>query len=245
MGRLWLPARRTSNPAKRRVSPCFGGALQVRGRLVDGIVDVVAAASQRQVDGADWEAYPCPLSLGDGNVGARRQICSPWTLPVEVRVPRHADGERPKGSEDAIDGVIFAITFSQGRLTRLVVDERQPASGQDGERRERQDLGDDLEDVDERLSSGEVVEEPLGHLAMVVEGRVAQPEDETPAIVAASRGCSPLVVHVARLDAALAVQEEGVRVEHCGRCGGLIEGISLARRFASMATSALRAARKP
>ena len=64
--------------------------------------------------------------------------------------------------EDAIDGVIFAVALSKGCLTRLVVDERQPAPGQDGrERRKRQNLGDDLEDVDGRLPGCEVVEEPL------------------------------------------------------------------------------------
>ena len=177
MGRLRLPARRTSNPAEHRLSPGFGDALEVRGRLADGIVDVVAASSQRHVNGPDREAYSGPpLRLGEGDVGARNGVGLGFD-PAEVRVPKHADS------------VVIAIALPQGRLARLVVDERQPALGQEGrERRERQDLGDDLEDVDERPPGGEVVEEPLGHLSMVVEGRVADPEDEALAVAAVRRG---------------------------------------------------------
>ena len=61
--------------------------------------------------------------------------------------------------------------------------------GKDGrECHERQNLGDDLEDVNERPPGRKVVEEPLRHLSMVVAGPVADPEDEAPSISAACGG---------------------------------------------------------
>ena len=85
--------------------------------------------------------------------------------------------------------VILAIALFEGGFSCLVVDERQPALGNDrGERHELQDLGDDLEDVDERPVGGEAVQEPLRDLFVVVEGPVADPEDEAPSIPAACGG---------------------------------------------------------
>ena len=172
--------------AERRLSPTFGNAVENRGRLVDGVVEVVAPPGQRQVDGSDREVYPGPpLRLGEGEVGARHGV---GDVRLGLDSAGHANSKRPKGGEDAIDGVILAVALSKGCFTRLVVDERQPALRQGGrERRERQDLGDNLEDVDERLASYEVVEEPVWHLPVVVEGRDAQPEDQAPAVTASRR----------------------------------------------------------
>ena len=75
-GRLWLPARRTSKPAQRRLKPSLRDVDKIRARLVDdGAVDVHAGARQEMGRAGVWT---CVQFWVRAKLRSALEKCSPW-----------------------------------------------------------------------------------------------------------------------------------------------------------------------
>ena len=190
-------ATRRLRRGKRRLK-----CAQVLGRPMDGVLEVVGRPGQDLEDAVERRVRLCPVDTDCQAVDPRNRVRNVGLRgdPIEDRPPGVPGCQGPEGGEHPLAGGI--------------VDEGHPVLAQVlGEGDHRQDLGQDLQHVDIRPPGIELAYEPGRHRAGVIPGVVPGPDDVAPTIGAPVRHWGARR-HPARLVAELALQEEGVGVDH-------------------------------
>ena len=208
------------SPTKRWLTkPLSRARQQVSRRTIHRIEQVVDRLRQDVHDGRCRDVDPRPTfppgpaKIIPGHPVGHVHLGRDSSKVDHGPLPRR---QGPEGSQHAIHRRVLPVPLGQRCLARRVVDERGHGAGQvGGEGRQRRHLSKYLEHIDKCSPRLKLPQKPGWHDAVVVEHGPAETQDEAPTVIGTVGGgrrrCRR---NVAGLVPLLAVQEEGVRVQH-------------------------------